>query len=83
MDSTEDGFEMTPEQVAKLAEYYHERECTLNHIDMCGWGWENAPSYPADKPKWSHEQWAKQVPKLVARDRQNIEAIKLILGGTA
>lgn len=71
--------EFTPEQISRLAEYYHERECPYNHTDGCGWFWENGADYPPDR-KLEHARWEKRVPALVERDRKNAVEIELILG---
>jgi hypothetical protein len=71
---------LTDEQIARLADYYHERECSLNHTDMCGWHYENSPNYPQGR-RWSHDAWARRVPSLLARDRQRLDDVRLILEG--
>lgn len=71
--------EFTSEQISRLAEYYHERECRRNHTDGCGWFWEKSPDYPSDS-KWEHQYWEKRVLGLVERDRKNVAEIELILG---
>lgn len=74
------GDGLSPEQISLLADYYHERECSLNHIDQCGWYYENGTDYPESAPKWAHELWTKMVPGLVDRDRQRLAEMKLIIG---
>jgi hypothetical protein len=74
------GSELTPQQIERLADYYHERECTRNHTDGCGWFYEKAASYPPTAKKWEHDSWAKRVPALLARDRQQLDVIRIILG---
>jgi len=71
---------LTNKQLEELAEVYHSRDCRLNHMDQCGWEYENSPDYP-DKPGWTHEHWKKRVPELLAKDGLHEEKIHKILEG--
>ena len=44
-----------PETIHELAEYLHDRDCHLCHVEHCGWYYENS-----NKDKWEygdHKYW--------------------------
>ena len=72
-------FTFTSQELAELADYYHQRECHLNHNDGCGYYHENADTYPRGIKKWEHEEWQSRVPKLMQRDVDAVRRVARII----
>lgn len=79
MEETSEAIQnLTLEQITRLAEYFHDRDCQASYTDQCAWVYENSPNYRG--AKHSHEHWASRVPELIIADVHELDEINSLIG---
>jgi hypothetical protein len=65
----------------ELAELIHSKECRYNHIDQCGWMYENDPNYTETKWQsgWAHKDYLAKTEKLINKLQMDVNDIAKVI----
>lgn len=65
----------------ELAELIHSKQCRYNHIDQCGWMYENNPKYAETKWQtgWAHKYYLDRTQKLISDLKMDLNDIAKVI----